>query len=208
MTPAVRDSILDSTCFNAGEFRPFGNTTRFTVNCYHYVCALVAVLLFRCSPATVARLVISIGVWISVKRRASLWATAHVLEKLSKVVFPFVAHSDTASAVVFISRICWIETPLFSVLPRLVFRSRISCAVSVLSQCFSNLFSAITSTAKSEAAQKIRGIYDLFSPASTKTKPASSSLVALARIGCALQNSQTAETQSSKISMWHLQSIA
>lgn len=69
--------------FNA----PVSQTKSFTVPRNHVITSHVSLLLRRCSPANIPRLVIPIFVRMAVNRMLRAWAYAHILQKTLKALF-------------------------------------------------------------------------------------------------------------------------
>ena len=84
------------------------------------VSAFVSGLLYSRCPSNVSGLVAAVIV-DSINRVRPAWLRSDVVYKRLKVVSPFVANSDSASAIVTEARVSGVEAPGFYASPRLVF---------------------------------------------------------------------------------------
>lgn len=82
-----------------------------------------------CSPSTVTRRVWAVAV--NAIERESVWAVSHVAKKRGEVRLPFVAHRDSATAVLGVVLVLWVVAATLGVTPGLV-GSRPSRAVAKL----------------------------------------------------------------------------
>ena len=117
------DSHAKSASFNSIPFCPFGNSQIFTgeVDAYRIRSwPFVLIIAATCRPATIARFIISVVVWVSVQLQSGR-TLAHVAKERSKAIFPFITHRNPAPAIISIVFIVWIEVSLFSVMPSSVF---------------------------------------------------------------------------------------
>ncbi len=161
-------SRIDCVATDAEFLRPFADAKSLAFNStspYRTARALIAILLGTCSPTHITRLIVAVHIWITIKAH-SLRAWPNVAKKSLKVVFPFVAHSNAAPAIVLEVLLARIIAPLFRALPRSPFR-RIK--VSVFGDCFD----AKATTTQSELLRstKRRTAHDGSSTAITQAFP-------------------------------------
>jgi len=85
--------------------------------------SFIFVLLARCCPTAIRRLVVSVIIGPAVQA-VFWWAAAHVIQKVLVTVFPTLANGNSSFSVPRISYVCFSETARFHPPPRSIFPSR------------------------------------------------------------------------------------
>jgi len=152
--PASGQPRAECADVNPSANAPVFHAQGFAVVCQHHIIPLVAVLLVRSSPATIARLVIATLVWIAINAVSSRWSRPHVFKKCLKRRSPSFAHLNavrTIPLVVFIAAVvasCQHRTPrTVCKRPRLIMRdwaNTIKCIAKTSTACTASTVKAAT----------------------------------------------------------------
>ena len=133
-------------------------------------------LLAYCRPSHIARLIVAVIIWISIKRHSGR-SLAQIVKERLEIIFPFLAHRYATTAIIFKTCIRRVEASRLCVLPRCIFRRGTTSSILTMFNrlCFAN-FSVPAATARTFSINERLSIDLTLSSACTPTKPKGFSL--------------------------------